>query len=151
MTVALKQIETQLETQYQAFRNAAKDVLDIDTEEKYELALQVLEKLLDKAEDSPDDSINGLIELLSRAIESYESKQEDIISFEAEVSEIPADVAMLQVLMSQYELNGSDFEDEIGDKTLVSRILSGNRNLTKNHIEKLSKRFGINPTLFFDT
>ncbi len=34
--------------------------------------------------------------------------------------------------------------------SLVSRILSGERNLTKKHIQALSKRFGISPAGFFD-
>ena len=64
-------------------------------------------------------------------------------------SETPADISMLRLLMDQYELNGTDFP-EIGDKTLVSKILKGDRNLTKDHIIKLSERFDISPVLFFD-
>ena len=62
----------------------------------------------------------------------------------------PADIAVLLLLMDQHNLTGTDFP-EIGDKSLVSRILNGKgRNLTKTHITKLSERFSINPALFFD-
>jgi len=46
----------------------------------------------------------------------------------------PEDVAMLCLLMEQYELKGTDFP-EIGDKTLISKILNGSRSLTKGHIK----------------
>jgi HTH-type transcriptional regulator/antitoxin HigA len=39
---------------------------------------------------------------------------------------------------------------EIGSKSMVSRVLSGQRNLTKKHIEALCQRFHISPVLFFD-
>ena len=38
---------------------------------------------------------------------------------------------------------------EIGSNTLVSKVLNGKRNLTRNHIEALSERFGVSPALFF--
>ena len=93
-------------------------------------------------------SLNGLIELISRAITAYEAKDPAVIAFEKAVEDNASDVAMLRLLMSQHQLSGSDLP-EIGDKTLVSKILSGERNLTKQHIEKLSKRFQVNPALFF--
>ena len=34
---------------------------------------------------------------------------------------------------------------ELGSKLLVSRILSGERNLTRKHIQALSERFGVSP------
>ena len=48
-----------------------------------------------------------------------------------------------------HELKGTDFP-EIGDKTLISKILNGSRSLTKDHITKLAERFDISPALFFD-
>jgi len=33
---------------------------------------------------------------------------------------------------------------------LVSMILNGKRNLTKEHITKLSQRFSLNPSAFFN-
>ncbi|MEA2080322.1 MAG: helix-turn-helix domain-containing protein, partial [Pseudomonadota bacterium] len=69
-------------------------------------------------------------------------------AFETQAGEIPVDVAMLRVLMKQYVLGVADFP-EIGDKSLVSRILSGSRNLTKQHIQKLAARFGVSTSMFF--
>jgi len=50
----------------------------------------------------------------------------------------------------QYGLHLEDLP-EIGSKSYVSKIRSGERNLSKEHIEKLSKHFGISPALFSDS
>ncbi len=50
--------------------------------------------------------------------------------------------------MNQYNLGVSDVP-EIGSKSMVSRVLSGKRDLNKNHIKALSDRFDINPDIFF--
>ena len=60
----------------------------------------------------------------------------------------PADLAMLCLLMDQHDLGTADLP-EIGSKSMVSRVLSGERNLSKKHIQALSERFDINPGLFF--
>ena len=55
---------------------------------------------------------------------------------------------MLRLLMDQHELKGREFP-EIGDKTLISKILNGSRSFTKDHITKLVERFDISSALFF--
>ena len=62
--------------------------------------------------------------------------------------EQPADLAVLRLLMAQHHLGTADLP-EIGSKSMVSRVLSGERGLNKNHIRALSRRFGIDPGLFF--
>jgi len=52
--------------------------------------------------------------------------------------------------MEQHNLTVSGFKDEIGSKSLVSMILNGKINLTKEHIAKLSRRFSLNPVVFFN-
>ena len=77
------------------------------------------------------------------------NKLPEVQAFEAAAENTPADIAMLRLLMEQHELKGTDFP-EIGDKTLISKILNGSRSLTKDHITKLAERFDISPALFFD-
>ena len=60
-----------------------------------------------------------------------------------------AERAVLRVLMDQHHLTMNDFP-EIGNKSMVSQVLSGQRNLTKKHIEALCQRFHIRPVLFFN-
>ena len=60
----------------------------------------------------------------------------------------PADIATLRLLMDQYQLGTADIP-EIGSKSMVSRVLSGERSMNKNHIKALAERFQISPNLFF--
>ena len=63
--------------------------------------------------------------------------------------EDPAIVA-LKALIKSRGLTYADLRQEIGTKGYVSLILSGERNLTKGHIQKLTARFRIPPMVFFD-
>ena len=72
----------------------------------------------------------------------------DFAKFNARVASIPSGVALLRTLMDQYQLTQSDFENEIGKKSLVSRILNGQRTLTLDHMRALAKRFNL-PVIAF--
>ncbi len=61
----------------------------------------------------------------------------------------PAVIA-LKALIKKRELTYSDLRQEIGSKGYVSLILSGERNLTKGHIQKLTTRFRVPTEIFFD-
>ena len=69
------------------------------------------------------------------------------MAFVEEADAIPADVALLRTLMQQHGLNGSDLP-EIGDKTMVSKVLNGKRILQRHSIEQLAERFNIRPAMF---
>lgn len=142
-------MNTVLKTTFQDFAQVAAPYLHITDEAHYKETLDLVEALLAEAEDSADDPINGLIEMLAQSIAHYERNQGELVTFDKQAYEGPADVATLRVIMSQHGLGVADFP-EIGDKSLVSRILSGSRNLTKQHIQKLSDRFNIDPAMFFD-
>jgi len=131
-----------------SFAQAAVPYFHITDNEHYEEALELVENLLEEAEDSPDDPLNAVIEMLSHAIEAYENEDEELTAFEKRAMDQPADLAMLRLLMDQHGLGTADLP-EIGSKSMVSRVLSGKRSLNKKHIQALSERFGINPGLFF--
>ena len=131
-----------------SFAQAAAPYLPIRDDACYEQALTLIENLLKEAEDSPDDPLNAVIELLGHAIENYENRNEALAAFEQRALAQPADLTMLQVLMAQHQLGTADLP-EIGSKSMVSRVLSGERALNKNHITALSRRFHIDPGLFF--
>ena len=86
--------------------------------------------------------------MLSHAIEKYESRDDELMAFVAEAEAIPADIALLRTLMRQHKLTGSDLP-EIGDKTMVSKVLNGRRSLTRAAIERLCARFSLRPSMFF--
>lgn len=59
----------------------------------------------------------------------------------------PLDV--LQFLMDQHGLLQKDLVDVFGTPSIVSEVLGGKRDLNKDHIKRLSRRFKVSPELFF--
>lgn len=125
---------------YQTFMATARPLINIDSDEQYEAALETLEQVLESAGDTLDDPLNPLIDMLSLAIDRYESRDEELVAFIDEADAIPADLALLRTLMRQHHLTGSDLP-EIGDKTMVSKVLNGKRTLSRQAIERLCERF----------
>lgn len=70
-----------------------------------------------------------------------------------EKKEFPIETAtpeeMLRFLMEQNDLGQYDIASEVGGQPVVSDILHGKRKLTRDHIERLAKRFDIRPATFF--
>ena len=130
------------------FAQTAAPYLHIQDNDTYEETLILLEELLQEAEDSLDDPINVIIDMLSNSIETYENMDKGLAEFEARAMQQPTDLAVIRLLMDQYNLGTNDLP-EIGSKSMVSRVLSGERALNKNHIKALSERFNIAPALFF--
>lgn len=133
---------------FQNFANVASPYLKIRDDEHYHAALALVESLLEEAVDAQDDPLNSVIDLLSRAIESYENRNVELVAFEQSSASQPSDLVMLRVLMDQHNLGTGDLP-EIGSKSMVSRVLSGERSLNKKHIRALADRFQISPSLFF--
>lgn len=137
-----------LKTACHEFAQTAAPYLHIKDADHYEETLALIEDLLEEAEDSLDDPINAVIDMLSHAIETYENSNKELVDLETRAMQQPADLAMLRLLMEQHQLGTADLP-EIGSKSMVSRVLSGQRSLNKNHIKALSERFGIDAGLFF--
>lgn len=72
---------------------------------------------------------------------------------EYEKKEFPAGSAtpemVLKFLMEQHDLSQYDLAKELGGQPVVSDILRGKRRLTREHIERLGKRFGVTPGTFY--
>jgi HTH-type transcriptional regulator/antitoxin HigA len=103
---------------------------------------------MESASDTLDDPLNPLIDMISLAIEKYERQDIELVDFINESEKAPADLALLRTLMSQHNLTGSDLP-EIGDKTMLSKVLNGKRELSRQAIEKLCQRFSLQPAMFF--
>lgn len=123
--------------------NEASFISEIKNEDDYKQALELMDSLIDDYENQ-----KLLIDILSHSIEMWEDSAEEFASFNASLVSMDTDVAVLKVLIEQYDLKAADLEEEIGSKSLVSMILNGTRNLTTRHIKALSKRFHINPAVF---
>lgn len=116
----------------------------IQSDAHYQDALTLMSELIDQY----DENI-VLIEALSNVIERYENDSDTFAYLNGRQTDIDPGIATLKVLIDQHRLSISDFEHDIGKKSLVSQILAGKRNLTRVHIQRLSKRFGISPANFF--
>jgi HTH-type transcriptional regulator/antitoxin HigA len=133
---------------YQSFMTAAQQFVSIANDADYSAALNAMEQALESADDTPDDRMNPLIDMLSHAIEKYELRDKELMAFVADAEGMPADIALLRTLMSQHKLTGSDLP-EIGGKAMVSRVLRGERSLSRSAIEQLAARFELRPAVFF--
>lgn len=118
-------------------------IAHIQDQSDYEKALVLMDELIEDY-----DCNRALIEVLSTSIERWEASADEFAEFNRQVEAMDDGVAVLRLLMDQHGLTGSDLP-ELGSKSLVSKILKGERSLTRRHIEALSRRFGVSPTLFF--
>jgi len=82
-----------------------------------------------------------LAELLTLLIEDFEEKRYPIPRAK------PVDV--VRFLMEQHNLLQKDLVDVFGTRSIVSEVLSGKRELNKEHIARLSARFHVSPEVFF--
>ena len=90
-----------------------------------------------------------LIEVLSASIKKWEEESACFSAFNKRIATIDDGVAVLRTLMDQHQLKGDDLKNELGGKSLVSMILNGSGNLTRDHIQALYERFKISPAVFF--
>ncbi len=134
--------------EFKAFINPLSALINISNEQDYEKAQEFMGELFDACEDEEGAPLNPLIDIIASAIEKYEERDVDLMAFVNRANDIPAHIATLNVLMDQYNLTRSDLP-EIGDKTMVSRVLNNVRPLTKPAIEKLCIRFKLRPDWLF--
>ncbi len=82
-----------------------------------------------------------LADLLTLLIEDFEEKRYPIPRAK------PVDV--VRFLMEQHNLLQKDLVGVFGTRSIVSEVLSGKRELNKEHIARLSARFHVSPEVFF--
>lgn len=118
-------------------------ILKINNEAEHAQALELMEQLIEDY-----NKHEPLIDMLCISIEKYENTAEEFKGFNDRLKQINSGVAALSILMDQHKLNTTDFENEIGKKSIVSMILNEKRPLNLNHIRKLSERFNVPPQVF---
>ena len=111
----------------------------IHSEEELAEYTEALFELTAKANPTPDEQ--EAIELMTLLIERYESEHYAVPEAE------PADV--LRFLLEQNGLSQRDLALELGSESTVSLVLSGKRQLNRDHIARLSRRFNLSPAVFF--
>jgi antitoxin component HigA of HigAB toxin-antitoxin module len=82
------------------------------------------------------------LETLSTLIEKYEQERN------ADQWKASNPIDVLRFLMEGHEMSASDLGRLLGHRELGAAILRGERQLSKAHIIKLAKHFGVGPGLF---
>jgi HTH-type transcriptional regulator/antitoxin HigA len=112
----------------------------IRTEKQNEAYTEILYSL-DRRYKTLSTAEKDLAELLTLLIEEFEEKRYRLPRSR------PLDV--LRFLMDQHGLKQKDLTPVFGTPSIVSEVLSGKRELSKQHIKRLSVRFHVSPELFF--
>jgi len=94
------------------------------------------------AKPNPSREEEEAIELLTLLIERYETERYPVPDAD------PIDV--LRFLLDQNGLSQRDIAEELGSESTVSLVLSGKRLLNRDHITRLSQRFHVSPSVFFN-
>ena len=79
--------------------------------------------------------------LLLLLVEDFERKSDPVPDAP------PLDV--LRHLMEAHALRQKDLAGIFGTESIVSEVFHGKRELTKEHIRRLSAKFGVSPAVFF--
>jgi len=111
----------------------------ITSERQHEEYLAVLDRLASK--EKPSSEEEKYAEVLMTLIEAYEEEHHSIPD--------ASPVEVLRALMDGNGLRQKDLIPIFGSESIVSEALNKKRELNKNHIEKLSKRFHVSPAVFF--
>jgi HTH-type transcriptional regulator / antitoxin HigA len=112
----------------------------IRTERENEAYSEILYDL-DRRSKSLSLAEKEFAELLTLLIEDFEEKRYQLPRSK------PLDV--LRFLMEQHNLLQKDLVDVFGTPSIVSEVMSGKRELNKDHIRRLAARFHVSPELFF--
>ncbi len=111
----------------------------IRDEKQKQAYLRRLEKLTSKK--SPTRAEEKLIDLLAVLIEDFERKSDPVPDTEP--------IQILRHLMEAHGLRQKDLAEVFGTESVVSEVLHGKRDFTKEQIRRLSERFGVSPAVFF--
>ena len=116
------------------------DVWPIRNEKDYDLAIQVIEKLV--LRDDLSETEQAQLDILTTLVEAYDKEHHSI-----DLSRVTP-IDLLRSLMEDHAMSASDLGRLLGNRSLGSLILNGRRQLSKAHIKKLSERFGLSPAAF---
>ena len=106
----------------------------IRTEAENDYYTSVLQEL-DARFDQLNDAEKDFADLLTLLIEDFESKHYQLPK--------ASPLEVIRFLMDQHSLKQRDLLDIFGNASVTSEVLSGKRELSKEHIRKLAARFSI--------
>jgi len=103
--------------------------------------VQLADSLVDLIGDAEQHPLLDLLDLISELIRNYDAQHYAVPDANPR--------AVLTFLMEQHGLTQSDLP-EVGKQSVISMLLSGTRQLNVRQINSLSKRFVIQPGVFFE-
>jgi len=110
----------------------------IRTNGDYNRAIKIVGALTAKTNLNQDQK--DYLESLATLIEAYENKYFPI--------DAQNPIETLKFLLESNGLNGSDLGRILGQRQLGSKILRGERRLSRTHIKRLAEHFSVEPGLF---
>ena len=113
----------------------------ITTKRQHQIAVKVMEYLIDIVNDNPKHQLNGLLEILEIMVEDYDRIHNQIPTISA--------AERLKNLMAEHNLKQSDLP-EIGSQGVISEIISGKRRINRRQSAFMAKRFNLPENLFLD-
>jgi len=115
------------------------------SERDYDAAVNVLDTLAVRPEDSLDPGEQDYLDTLTLLVEAYDDEHHAIETKDLD----PID--MLKYLMQESGMTQAELARLLGNRALASLILHGHRQLSKAHIRKLASHFKVSPALFLQT
>lgn len=107
----------------------------------YSDAVRTLLEEMGSLTDAEQAAVNQYLSSVTPFIETYEKKEFAVAGSTPE--------QVFGLLLDQNNLSQYAVANDVGGQPVVSEILRGKRRLTREHIERLSKRFGVSPATFY--
>jgi HTH-type transcriptional regulator / antitoxin HigA len=111
----------------------------IESEADFIAVQQVVDTLLDAGQLSAEQ--RKYLNLLGMIIHEYEERTVDVPDIHG--------VELLNVLIEEWGLKQKELVPIFKTESIASAIINGHRQLTVEHIEKLSEFFHVSPAVFF--
>jgi antitoxin component HigA of HigAB toxin-antitoxin module len=111
----------------------------------YSAAVRILmhERVSGRLSPADNEAVGKYLSAIVPFVEKYEMQRFPAGSITPE--------AMLRFFMEQHGLNQYDLAKDLGGQPVVSDVLRGKRRLSREHIERLGRRFGVAPATFYAT
>lgn len=114
-------------------------LLTIRDEAEYDRAVDRLNLLLDEVGTDENHPLYSLLDVLGTLVHAYEEEHHP--------TPPTTGIGVLQFLMEEHGLTESDLP-ELGSPMVVSRLLSGQQELSLSQINVLAERFHVSPAVF---
>lgn len=111
-------------------------------DKEYSKLEKILDKLIDEVRNDEKHPLALAMQIIGDNLEQYDNEHYP------EIGENVTDVDIVKYLMQQHNLRQADLANIFGGQANVSNYLLGKRQLSKNQIAGLKKRFGVSADFF---